>query len=176
MVVFRWGIALQLTKRRFGIVLSSDLFQELQSWHPKLDGIQFDMLEDGEAIEIENLFTKEKEFQALYSVDSDKAPGLDDFTIDFFQKCWNVVKGDIVWLFHNFHHREMFERSLNPAFISLIPKKKSRGCGVQKDFRPISLIGSVYKILAKVLGNRVKKVLDKLISNTQMLLWAANKF
>ena len=102
----------------------SDLFKETQSWHPKLDRIQFDMLEDEEAIELENLFTEEKVFQALYSVDSDKAPGLDDFTIDFFQKCWNVVKGDIVWLFHNFHHREMFERSLNPAFISLIPKKK----------------------------------------------------
>lgn len=96
MVVFRWGIALQLTKRRFGIVLSIDLFQEPQSWHPKLDGIQFDMLEEGEAIEFENLFTEEKVFQALYSVDSDKAPSLDDFTIDFFQKCWNVVEDDII--------------------------------------------------------------------------------
>ena len=151
----------------------SDLFKETQSWHPKLDRIQFDMLEEGEARALEKFFTEEKVYQALNSIDSDN---LDDFTIDFFQKCWNVVRGDIImWFFHNFHHREMFEVSLNATFISLIPKK-SGGYGVKKYFKPISPIGSVYKIFAKVLANRLKKVLDKLISNTQMLLWATGKF
>ena len=57
-------------------------------------------------------------------------------------------------------------REVSIPLSSLLFQKKSRDCGVKKDFRPISLIGSVYKILAKVLANRVKKVLDKLISNT----------
>ena len=52
--------------------------------------------------------------------------------------------------------------ALNATFVVLIPKKG--GKKDLKDFRPISLAGSLYKWLAKVLTNRLKKVLPKLIS------------
>ena len=59
----------------------------------------------------------------------------------------------------------MFERSLNASFLTIIPKK---GNAVNiKDFRPISLVGSVYKLLSKVLANRLRAVLDNLISENQ---------
>lgn len=48
----------------------------------------------------------------------------------------------------------------------MIPKKK--GAKELKDFRPISLIGSVYKILPKVLTKRFNKVIDKLVDYEQM--------
>ena len=51
-----------------------------------------------------------------------------------------------------------FEKSLNATFIALVPKKN--GASNIRDFRLISLVGSVYKILAKVLANRLKEVLD----------------
>jgi len=54
---------------------------------------------------------------------------------------------------------------LNTSFIALIPKKI--GAVNFKDFRPISLHGSVFKILAKVLANRLRKVTGNLISITQ---------
>ncbi|XP_075645327.1 uncharacterized protein LOC142616338 [Castanea sativa] len=57
-----------------------------------------------------------------------------------------------------------FEKSLNATFIALIPKKN--GASNIRDFRPISLVGSVYKILAKELANRLKEVLDQLISES----------
>ena len=56
-------------------------------------------------------------------------------------------------------------KSLNATFITLIPKKN--GASNIRDFRPISLVGSVYKILAKVLTNCLKEVLDQLISESQ---------
>ena len=59
----------------------------------------------------------------------------------------------------------MFEKSLNASFIALIPKKQN--ASNIRDFRPISLIGSVYKLLAKVLANWLKVVLDSLISESQ---------
>ena len=68
-------------------------------------------------------------------------------------------------LFAEFHSSGRSERSLNSTFIVLIPKK---GCTDDlKDFRPISLVGSLYKILAKVLANRLKKVVGNVISNSQ---------
>jgi len=54
---------------------------------------------------------------------------------------------------------------LNATFVSLIPKKVD---AVEvKDFRPISLVGGVYKVISKVLVNRLKSVLGKLISSSQ---------
>ena len=58
-----------------------------------------------------------------------------------------------------------FVRSLNTAFLVLIPKKG--GADDLRDFRPISLVGGFYKLLAKVLANRLKKVVSKVVSTTQ---------
>ena len=84
----------------------------------------------------------------------DKAPGPDGFAMGFFLKCWEVVKEDAMKAFQNFYEQEVFERSLNATFITLIPKKKV--AKELRDFRPISLIGSIYKLFAKVLIERIK--------------------
>ena len=67
--------------------------------------------------------------------------------------------------FDNFHRHSVFEWSMNASFLTLIPKK----CNAVniKDFCPINLVGSVYKLLSKVLANRLRVVLDNLISETQ---------
>ena len=67
-------------------------------------------------------------------------------------------------VFKHFHRYLVFERSLNASFLSLIPKK-SNAVNI-KDFRPISLVGNVYKLLSKVLANRLREVLDSLVSET----------
>jgi hypothetical protein len=54
---------------------------------------------------------------------------------------------------NEFHEHCQFERSLNATFVSLIPKK--HGADQLKDFRPISLVGGTYKIIAKLLANRL---------------------
>ena len=54
---------------------------------------------------------------------------------------------------------------VNATFLVLVPKRG--GAEDLKDFRPISLVGSLYKLLAKVLANRIKKVMGKVISESQ---------
>ena len=71
----------------------------------------------------------------------------------------------VMAVFKHFHRYSVFERSLNASFLTLIPKK-SDAVNI-KDFRPISLVGSVYKLLSKPLANRLRVVLDSLISETQ---------
>lgn len=96
----------------------------------------------------------------------DKAPGPDGFTVGFFIKCWEIVKYDSMNAFQNFYDKEVFERSFNATFIALIPKKK--GAKELRDFRPISLIGSIYKLFSKVLAQRLKKVISQLVDYQQM--------
>ena len=59
-------------------------------------------------------------------------------------------------MFKDFHEKARFVRSLNSTFIVLVPKKG--GAEDFKDFRPISLVNNQYKLIAKVLANRLKKL------------------
>ena len=68
-------------------------------------------------------------------------------------------------LFTEFHHSGLFERSLNATFIVFIPKKGS--AKDLRDFWPTSLVGSLYKFLTKVLANKLKKVVKRVVSNSQ---------
>ncbi|RVW12518.1 putative ribonuclease H protein [Vitis vinifera] len=68
-------------------------------------------------------------------------------------------------MFKEFHEHNSFVRSLNNTFLVLIPKKS--GAEDLGDFRPISLLGGLYKLLAKVLANRLKKVIGKVVSIAQ---------
>jgi hypothetical protein len=76
-----------------------------------------------------------------------------------------VVKGDLMAVFADFHSQGKFVKSINSTFISLIPK--FHGAKEIKDFRPISLVGGVYKIIAKVLANRMRSVMDRIIFKPQ---------
>ena len=83
----------------------------------------------------------------------------------FFQACWGIVKPDLMSVFHQFYANGQFEKSLNATFITLIPKKHA--ANEIRDFRPISLVGGVYKIISKVLPNRLRLVMGDLISASQ---------
>ena len=68
---------------------------------------------------------------------------------------------DVMDFMREFHARGKLSRHIGASFISLIAKKV--GAESIKDFRPLSLIGSIYLVLAKVLANKLQKVLTKLI-------------
>ena len=123
------------------------------------------MLGEGLANSLEVMFSEEEIFAALSSCYGDKAPGPYGFTMAFWLFCWDVVKPDILGLFREFYLHGTFSRSLNSTFLVLIPKKE--GAEDLKDFRPISLVGSVYKLLAKVLANRLKLVMGEVIFDSQ---------
>jgi hypothetical protein len=129
-----------------------------------LDDLSFDAILESEASWLERAFEEEVR-KVVFAMNGDKAPSPDGFTMAFFQACWEVLRLDIREVFSDFHAREVFEKSLNVSFIALIPKLP--GAISLKDFQPISLVGGIYKIIAKVLANRLKTVLEKVISKSQ---------
>ena len=67
-------------------------------------------------------------------------------------------------MFEEHYSQNVVFRNLNTTFLVLIPKKE--GASDVQDFKPISLVGSLYKIIAKVLENRLKRVMGKVVSNS----------
>ena len=147
------------------VLFYQGLYEETKLGRPTMDGLDFACIEEEERQSLEKEFTKEEVIQVLKEMEGDKTPSPNAFTMAFFQKCWTVVEKDVMDFFDYFHRNFVFERSMNASFLTLIPKK----CNAVniKDFHPISLVGNVYKLLSKVLANRLRAVLDKLISMTQ---------
>ncbi|GJU52608.1 hypothetical protein Tco_1226322 [Tanacetum coccineum] len=75
------------------------------------------------------------------------------------------MEKDVVYTVSYFFIECMFPKGRNASFIALIPKMQD--AKVVKDYRPISLIGSLYKIIAKILANRLVMVLGDLVSERQ---------
>ena len=71
------------------------------------------------------------------------------------------MESDILAFFDESYDYGKFEKSLNALFTALIPKKHK--ASNIRDFRPISLLSSVYKMLAKVLAYQLRGVLNGLI-------------
>ncbi|RVW89868.1 hypothetical protein CK203_034416 [Vitis vinifera] len=72
---------------------------------------------------------------------------------------------EVLEMFKEFHEQNAFLKSLNNTFLVLLPKKG--GTEELRDFKPISLLGGLYKLLAKVLANRIKNVIGRVVSSYQ---------
>ncbi|RVW41827.1 hypothetical protein CK203_108407 [Vitis vinifera] len=131
-----------------------NLLSDLGGWHPSMDSLEFGRSGVEEATRLEEMFFVEEVFLALSELNGDKALGPDGFSLAFWQFCWDFVKDEIMGFFKDFFEGKIV-KSLNTTFLVLVPKKG--GANDLCDFRPISLVGGLYKLLAKVLANRLKK-------------------
>ncbi|WMV58251.1 hypothetical protein MTR67_051636 [Solanum verrucosum] len=143
-----------------------ELYTESEEWRPNFDLMECPTISQEEKDWMQRPFTESEVLQCLQLCDGDKAPGPDGYTMSFFKSCWGIVKEDLMLTIHNFHQNGIFEKSFNATFLALIPKKP--GAKELKDFRPISLIGGVYKIISKLITERLKTVMGKLVDVHQM--------
>ena len=98
---------------------------------------------------------------ALSQMHPIKAPGPDGMCPMSFQSYWHIVGPSISYMVLRILRGGSIPSHLNRTFITLIPKKNKSEC--MMDFRAISLCNVVYKLISKVLANRLKKFLDKIV-------------
>lgn len=122
-------------------------------------------LDDADGEMLTSCFSEEEIKLAIWDCESTKSPGPDGFGLDFFKDYWEIFRVDLLRVFSEFHANGKLAKGSNSSFITLIPKKA--GVCTLNDFRPISLISSLYKVLTKVLARRMKKVIGKLIGDAQ---------
>lgn len=140
-------------------------FEEKNHSRPNLDGVEFKRISSEEARSLIAPFTMEEVEEAVWSCEGNKSPGPDGFNFNFIKACWETIKEEILGVLHQFHSNRTLPKAFTSSFVALIGKKKSpQELG---DFRPISLIGCIYKIISKVLASRIKGVLPGIISTTQ---------
>ncbi|GJZ11662.1 RNA-directed DNA polymerase, eukaryota, reverse transcriptase zinc-binding domain protein [Tanacetum coccineum] len=83
----------------------------------------------------------------------------------FYRQFWPSIKNDVFAAVSHFFTFGDIPNGCNSCFIALIPKVPD--ANMVKDFRPISLIGSIYKIIAKILANRLVGVLGDIVNEVQ---------
>ncbi|GKA57735.1 RNA-directed DNA polymerase, eukaryota [Tanacetum coccineum] len=101
----------------------------------------------------------------LWDCGTDKSPGPDGFTFGFYRRFWSVIENDVVETVNMFFQNATFPKGGNASFIALI--LKTNDANMVNDFRPITLIGSLHKIIAKILANRLVSVLGDIVSEVQ---------
>jgi hypothetical protein len=100
----------------------------------------------------------------IVNSDGNKSPGPDGFNFAFVKAFWAMLKGEVRIMFDQFHANACLPKELLSYFITLIPKvARPSSLG---EFRPISLLGCLYKMIAKVLAARLAKVMDTVVATT----------
>jgi hypothetical protein len=110
-------------------------------------------------------FTEEEIGNALFQIGPLKAPGPDGFPARFFQRNWGIIKEDVVSAVRRFFVEGRMPEGVNDTAIVLIPMVPYPEN--LKDYRPISLCNVMYKVVSKCLVNRLRPILDGIISESQ---------
>lgn len=110
-------------------------------------------------------FSTEEISNALFQIGPLKAPRPHSFPARFFQRNWEVLREEVTKGVLNFLENDVLPEGINDTVIVMIPKGKDPQS--LKDYRPISLCNVLYKVISKCLVNRLRPLLDEIISETQ---------
>ncbi|GJR86854.1 hypothetical protein Tco_0210865 [Tanacetum coccineum] len=141
-----------LNKQRSQLAIIGVLVDGIWTDSPELEDMECDI-------------TREEIKRAMWECGTDKSPGPDGFTFGFYRRFWCVIENDVVEAVKTFFQDATFPKGGNASFIALIPK--TINANMVKDFRHITLIGSLYKIIANILAKRLVSVLGNLVNEVQ---------
>lgn len=134
-------------------------FRETEENKPKLDEVEFKKLVVEDNILLLATFEECEVKTVVWECGDSKSPGPDGFNFKLIKGFWKLIKEDVLRFLQEYHAHGKFPRGCNSSFITLIPKVLDpQNLG---KFRPIFLVGCMYKILAKVLSNRLKRTLGE---------------
>ena len=94
-----------------------------------------------------------------------KALGPDRFTANFFHHFWDMLKEEVWAIVEESRTSKGVLKAFNATFLTLIPKRE--GAYAPGKFKPIALCNVIYKIISKVIANRLKPLLPGIISPEQ---------
>ena len=130
-----------------------------------LGSVEFKSLTSEMSRNMIDSFSEEEVKDAVWQCGESKSPGPDGFNFNFIQSCWDMIKSDVMTAVNFFHVTGSFPKGCNASFIALVPKVRHPSSFDQ--FRPISLVAVIYKIITKILSCRMKKIMPMIIDDCQ---------
>ena len=103
--------------------------------------------------------------KAVYSMENDKSPGIDGLTTNFYKHFWPILGDKLTCVCNHAFHTGHLSITQRRGIITLIFKKGD--CSLLKNWRPITLLTTDYKIFTKALANRLQRVLPSIILTDQ---------
>jgi hypothetical protein len=132
------------------------LLEEIETWT---------QLSPEEETELAKSLDKHEVLEAVRASPKGRSPGIDGIPYEFYKEYWDIVGEDMVGVLNEILQRGELSETQKQGIIILIPKALHPSS--TKDFRPITLLTTDYKILTKVLANRLKMYLAKLVNIAQ---------
>lgn len=109
--------------------------------------------------------TEDEIYASLLSIGNNKISGIDVYNALFFKHTWKIIKHKMIQVVQSFFRRCKMHKPVNCALISPIPKVASPSNVIE--FRPIACCSVLYKIISKVLANRLHSVIHCIMSDNQ---------
>ncbi|GJX75386.1 hypothetical protein Tco_0313981 [Tanacetum coccineum] len=122
-------------------------------------------LTTNEALDMVRPISSQEIKEAMFSMGNDKSPGSDGFTAAFFKSSWDIIGSDVSRAVREFFINGRLLKELNHTIIALIPKVNSPAR--VNDYRSISCCNVLFKCISKIIANRIKESLKRLISPNQ---------
>lgn len=103
--------------------------------------------------------------QAVFSLNNDSAPGPDGFGSCFYQIYWDIVKEDVIKAVLQFFNTGWILPNFNANTLILIPK--TQNADSMDQFRPIAMANFKFKIISKILADRLAQIMPNIVSQEQ---------
>lgn len=101
----------------------------------------------------------------MWSIPTHKIHGPDGFESGFYRKAWEIIRTHVVASVHKFFSTRKLHQNLNATHLTLIPYCDEPS--TVTEFMPISLCGVTYKVIAKILSNKLQAILLCLANDSQ---------
>ncbi|KAJ4910603.1 Uncharacterized protein Rs2_05224 [Raphanus sativus] len=113
----------------------------------------------------EKMFTAEDIKNAFFSMPRNKTGGPDGYSVEFYIATWDLIGPEITEAILEFFSSGSLLKQWNTASLVLIPKIPN--ASHPSEFRPISCLNTVYKVISKLLASRLKEILPLMVSKAQ---------